>query len=79
MPPRPTRVAWTDHALVKASVLGLARLDVERWIIEEHATRVRNAGNADWRVTHGRIVIVYNHPDGDDHAMARIVTVWRRR
>jgi hypothetical protein len=75
----PIRFAWTEHALVKAEMLGLSRLDSEQWIIDGHAVRTRNDGAGDWQVTVGRIVIVYNHPDDGELLCARIVTVWRRR
>jgi hypothetical protein len=35
-------------------------------------------GEAGWKVVAGRIVVVYEHPDGDGLLVAR-VTVWRRR
>lgn len=75
----PTRIRWSDHALVKAAAFGLARADVEAVVLEGHATRQRNAGAARWRVSTGRLVVLYEHPDGDDETTARVVTLWRRR
>lgn len=75
----PARIVWTDHARVKAHVLGIALTDVESWIAQRHGRRERNHGAADWRVAVGSVVVVYNHPDGDDARVARVVTVWRRR
>lgn len=77
--PGPIRVAWTDHALVKARALDIAHADVEAVVLEEHPARRRNAGAARWRVSSGRLVVLYDHPDGDDETTARVVTVWRRR
>ena len=73
----PTTVVWTDHALVKAQLLGIARLDVEDAILGGHDGRVRNARAADWLVETGRLVVAYNHPEGDE-LTALVVTLWRR-
>lgn len=75
----PTSVSWTLHALDKARQLGFARADVEAVVLDEHRRRRRNPGEAGWRVVAGRIVVVYEYPDGDDLLVARVVTVWRRR
>lgn len=75
----PSIVAWTEHALVKAGLLGIARADMERWVLDGHHARARNAGAGEWRVQVGRMVVVYNHPDRGDEHSARIVTVWRQR
>jgi predicted secreted Zn-dependent protease len=79
VPTDPIAVRWTRHALDKAQKLGFARHDVESVLLERHRERRRNAGKAAWRVAAGRLVIVYEHPDGDDPLAARVVTVWRRR
>jgi hypothetical protein len=63
------------HALDKAQQLGYARLDVESALLERHHERRR----ARWLVAAGRLVGAYEHPDGDNPLVARIVTVWRRR
>ena len=79
MPTDPSSVRWTLHALDKAQQLGFARRDVESALLEGHRARMRNKGQARWLVAVGRLVIAYEHPDGDDPLVARIVTVWRRR
>jgi predicted secreted Zn-dependent protease len=79
VPTDPISVRWTLHALDKTQKLGFARLDVESVLLTHHRERRRNAGRARWRVAAGRLVIAYEHPDGDDLLAARIVTVWRRR
>ena len=76
---QPSRVTWTEHALVKASMLGFARVDVERALLEHHDRRQRNVGAAQWRVVVERFVVLYDHPDYDDALTARVVTLWRRR
>jgi len=60
-------------------MLGIAWADVARLVIRRHRWRRRNAGSADWRLTWGRLVIAYNHPDRGDAFTARIATLWRER
>src|SRR5689334_6339078 len=79
MPTDPRMVRWSDHALVKAELLGLARADVEQIVLVGHSRRVRNAGAAGWLTEGGRVVVAYNHPDGRDELTAFVVSVWRRR
>jgi len=79
MPFAPSRVRWTDHALDKAALLGIARRDVEQTVIEHHRRRRRNARSADWLLISGRLVIAYDHPDHADTTTARVITLWRRR
>lgn len=79
MPSAPYRVRWTDHALEKSVLLNVSQTDVEHAVIERHHARRRNARSADWRVTAGRLAIVYVHPDRGDVSTARIVTLWRWR
>jgi hypothetical protein len=38
----PTVVVWTDHALAKAQLLGIARADVEDAVLADHEKRTRN-------------------------------------
>ncbi|WP_249019121.1 hypothetical protein [Conexibacter sp. S30A1] len=73
----PLAVLWTDHALVKAQLLAVTRLDVEDAILDGHGRRTRNARAADWRVQVGRLVVAYNYPEGDE-LTALVVTLWRR-
>jgi len=75
----PQVVTWSDHALAKADVLGIARVDVEEALLAGHARRMRNTRAADWLLLAGRLAIAYNHPDGDDELTAHVVTLWRRR
>jgi hypothetical protein len=63
MPPADPRIVrWTDHALVKADLLGYTRTDVEAAVLDEHSARMANTGAADWLVESGRLAVVYNHP-----------------
>jgi hypothetical protein len=79
MPSAPRRVRWTNHALEKAALLGITRLDIEHVVIKHHQRRRRNARSADWLLTTGRLVIAYDHPDHADATTARVITLWRRR
>jgi hypothetical protein len=71
-------VRWTLHALDKAQQLGFTRTDIETSLLSAHDKRRRNAGSASWMIALGSMVIVYEHPDGSDPLIARVVTVWRR-
>jgi hypothetical protein len=75
--PQPRIVAWTDHALVKAELLGVPRTDVEEAGLTGHDQRSRNTGAADWLVVAGRHAIAYNHPVGDE-LTALVITLWRQ-
>lgn len=75
MPPADPRIVrWTDHALVKADLLGYTRTDVEAAVLDGHSARMANTGAADWLVESGRLAVVYNHPDGEDDLAALVVT-----
>jgi hypothetical protein len=73
----PRIVTWTDHAVVKAQLLGVPQTDVEEAVLSGHDQRTRNTGAADWLVVSGRIAVAYNHPAADE-LTALIVTLWRR-
>jgi len=48
-------------------------------LLAGHGRRSRNRGAAEWRLTVGRLVLVYDYPDQGDPATACIVTLWRHR
>lgn len=75
----PRAITWTDHALAKAQSLGVARTDVEAVVLQHHGERQANSGAADWILKVDRLVVAYDHPDGDDPLAARVVTIWRSR
>lgn len=79
VPTDPISVRWTDHALDKAQQLNFPRREVEAALLDGHRKRRRNKGRAAWQVVAGRLVIAYEHPDGADPLVARVVTIWRRR
>lgn len=70
---------WTAHAKVKADREAWVTADVERTIFEHHHRRQRqhDPDKADWRLTVGRLGVVYNWPVDRDPLRARIVSVWR--
>jgi hypothetical protein len=74
--PAPAIVSWTDHALVKAQLLGFTRTDVEEIVLRDHAKRARNTGAADWLLRSGRLSIAYNNPSTDELTVL-LVTLWR--
>ncbi|HEX8977172.1 MAG TPA: hypothetical protein VF781_11710 [Solirubrobacteraceae bacterium] len=73
----PSEITWSEHAVVKAHLLGYARSDVEDLVLTRHSHRARNTGAADWLVRSGRLVVAYNFPAADGVA-AHIVTLWRQ-
>jgi hypothetical protein len=46
----PRIVRFTDHALAKAELLGIARTDVELAVLKRHRERKRNTRAADWLI-----------------------------
>jgi hypothetical protein len=75
---------WVDEGIVineehrHTSMIATLR-KVWAALLDGHRKRRRNKGRAAWQVVAGRLVIAYDHPDGDDPLVARIVTIWRRR
>lgn len=61
-PAVPRNVVWSDHARVKAQILGVARSDVQDAILDGHQDRARNTGAAEWPLTVGRLAVAYNRP-----------------
>lgn len=74
----PRVVRFTDHARVKADLLGIARADIEDAVLSGHRNRVGNTGSADWLTAAGALVVAYNHPSSGDDVVALVVTIWRR-
>jgi hypothetical protein len=70
------RVVFTDHAVQRASLYGIAYQGIADAILDEHERRQRNPGSGDWLLRRGALVVVYDWPDGEDAATARVITVW---
>ena len=58
---------------------GLTREMVERAVLERHAARESNVGEADWRVDAGHFLVLYDFPVGDKWNAIRIITAWPKR
>ncbi len=64
-------IEWTLHARAKAERERFVPTDVEDAVLAHHDDRERNPGEADWRLTVERMVIVYDCPVEDDPIRAR--------
>jgi hypothetical protein len=74
------RFIWTVHAEDKRAKRMIDRIAVERAILNGHADRQINRGDADWRIygltLDGRnFAVLYDHPCRNDDKAVRIVTV----
>jgi len=72
----PVRVVFTDHAAERAERYGIAYRDIADAVLDGHGRRARNPGSGDWLIRSGRLVVIYDWPDDDDAAAARVITVW---
>jgi hypothetical protein len=72
-------LVWTVHALERLDERGLTRKMVEQAVREWHPAREPNEGEADWRIDTGRSFVLYDHPDGDNMDVVRIITAWPKR
>jgi hypothetical protein len=70
-------VAWTEHALVKAQLLGVPRADVEEAVLSGHRQRRRNTGAAKPLVVSEDMAIAYDHAT-DEERTALVASLWRR-
>lgn len=78
------RFIWTVHAELRLDQRGLIRSEVEEAVREGHPIRVKNRGDADWRVygirSDGReFVVVYDSPVRGDTRAACVVSAWPLR
>jgi len=60
---------------------GLHTDEIELMIEQHHSERAINRGRAQWRVVavtpdRKKIVVIYDHPHGNDTGAARIVSAW---
>ncbi len=76
---RPSRVVFTAHSEEKARQHSRSLADVVAVVLGGHDRRRSNPGEADWILTGGGMVIVYNWPDGQDATTARVVSLWPAR
>ena len=75
----PFRIVFTDHAAERAARYGIAYNDVADAIFDGHQDRRRNPGSGDWLVRRGQLAVIYDWPNADDEATARVITVWLDR
>jgi hypothetical protein len=73
------RFIWTLHAEERLRERKLTKDLVEQAVREGHSMREINKGEADWRVTTSRFVVIYDHPHGKDIDAVDIVSVWVKR
>jgi hypothetical protein len=76
------RFVWTVHAEDRLRQRRLNATDVEQAIKDRHSEREVNDGRAEWLVSGETgdgtaFEAIYDHPQGDDEAAVRIVSVWR--
>ena len=64
------------HAVDRAHEHGWTATDVAELVLRHHDRRRRNSGAAQWRIVVGSLTVLYDWPDGDDAAAARVVTLW---
>lgn len=72
----PHRVTLVRHAVERAAEHGWRTTDVTELVLRHHGERRRNFGRAQWRIAVGAVAVLYDWPDGDDVATARVVTLW---
>jgi hypothetical protein len=75
--PAPRLVVWTDHALLKAQMLGFALTDVEEAWLGRQFHRAHKAAAADWLIRSGGLAVAYDYAV-DDELTALIVALWRQ-
>lgn len=73
-----TRFLWTEHVLLRADQRRFTTVEIETAVQTQHPHRTRNAGEGHWRVETDRLVVIYDHPAGDERTV-RILTAWRPR
>jgi hypothetical protein len=74
---RPSRIAFTRHAELRADERGVSLQAAADVVIEEHPERRRNPGTADWIVRGKGIGVAYDWPAAGDTTLALVVTLWR--
>jgi hypothetical protein len=78
------RFIWTIHAGLRLDQRGFTRFEVEEAVREGNSIRLKNQGDADWRVYGIRsdgweFAVVYDSPVRGDARAACVVSFWRLR
>ena len=74
----PSRVRFTEHARLRITRRRLGLDLIEAVVLEAHDRRGRNSGQADWRLFHRGVVILYDWSAGEDETTALVRSAWRR-
>jgi hypothetical protein len=72
----PVRVLFTDHAAERAVRYGISFSDAADAVLVGHSARRRNTGAGEWLVRDRGLAVVYDWPDSNDAAIARVITLW---
>lgn len=72
----PVRVVFTDHAAERAARYGISFADAADAVLERHSARRRNIGAGAWLVRDRGLTVVYDWPDRNDTATARVIRLW---
>jgi len=72
-------VEFTRHALERCAEYGRTPTDVGEAVLADHHRREHNQGGAEWKLSVGGTVIVYDWPASSDLLTARVVSLWPDR
>ncbi len=67
---------FTRHALERCTQYGRTPTDVGEVVLADHHQRERNQDGADWKLSVGGTVIVYDWPASGEVLTARVVSLW---
>lgn len=74
----PSGVRFTGHTHRRAGQRRIGLDAIEAAVLNGHDRRRRNPGQADWRLTHHGLVVLYDWPADDDPTLALVRSAWRR-
>ena len=74
----PGRVRFTEHARMRITRRRLGLDMIESVVLQAHGERGRNPGQADWRLVHRGVVVLYDWPATGDETTALVRSAWRR-
>jgi hypothetical protein len=71
-------VEFTPHALERCTEYGRTPTDVGEAVLADHHRRAHNHGDADWKLSAGGTMVVYDWPVDDDPPLAGSVASIKR-
>ena len=74
----PSRVRFTQHAHMRITRRRLGLDLIDSVVLEAHGRRGRNPGQADWRLVHRGVVVLYDWPAAGDETTALVRSAWQR-